>query len=124
MSATAITDNLIDHLLAVHADAAHQALIALEDSGLTPKGATGLAVFRSVASWDALYGSTAGPFPGIGGAAMTSFRMTVLYSEDAMLLFASTKFSDRFYGAAPFNAAAVTDRNVEAFDRFIPRPRQ
>ena len=48
-------------------------------------------------------GSTAGPFGGVGGAARTWFRMTVLHSDDAMLLLASTQFSDQFYGAAPFN---------------------
>lgn len=75
-------------------------------------------MFRSVTSWEIWYGSTAGPFPGIGGAAMTWFRMTALHSEDAMLLFASTKFSDQFYGAAPFNAEALAARDVEAFTLF------
>lgn len=118
MSATTITDQLIDELLGGrHADAAHQSLIALENSGLIPKGATGLAVFRSVVSWETWYGSTSGPFGGVGGAAMTLFRMTALHSDDAMLLFASTPFSDQFYGAAPFNAEVLAERNVNAFTR-------
>jgi flavorubredoxin len=117
MSVKAIADQLIDQLLTSHADLAHQSLIALENSGLIPNGATGLKVFRSVVSWETWYGSTAGPFGGIGGAAMTLFRMTVLHSGDAMLLFASTQFSDQFYGAAPFNAGVLAERNVNAFTR-------
>lgn len=117
MSVKALTEQLIDELLAGHADVAHQSLIALENSGLIPKGATGLAVFRSVVSWETWYGSTSGPFGGIGGAAMTMFRMTALHSDDAMLLFASTPFSDQFYGAAPFNAEVLSERNINAFTR-------
>lgn len=119
MSVKAIADQLIDQLLTSHADLAHQSLIALENSGLIPKGATGLAVL-SVVSWETWYGSTSGPsgpFGGIGGAAMTLFRMTALHSGDAMLLFASTQFSDQFYGAAPFNAEVLAGRNVNAFTR-------
>lgn len=68
-----------------------------------------------MASWETWYGSTAGPFHGVGGAAMTWFRMTVLHSETAMLLFASTGFSDQFYGAAPFDTNVLAARTVEAF---------
>jgi hypothetical protein len=120
MTAKTIADQLIEHLLTTHADPAHQALIALEEAGSIPKGATGLGVFRSAVSWETWYGSTAGPFGGIGGAAMTLFRMTALHSEDAMLLFASTQFGDRFYGAAPYDAEALAARNVEAFDPLTP----
>ncbi|WP_427007076.1 hypothetical protein [Pseudarthrobacter sp. H2] len=67
--------------------------------------------FRSVASWETWYGSTAGPFPGVGGAAMTLFRLTVLHSDTAMLLFAN----EQFYGAALYDAEVLTSRNVDAF---------
>jgi hypothetical protein len=117
VTARTITDQLVENLLGPHADVAHQSLIALENSGLIPKGATGLKAFRSVTSWETWYGSTAGPFGGIGGRAMTLFRMTALHSDDAMLLFASTRFSDQFYGAAPFNAQVLAERNVNAFTR-------
>lgn len=77
---------------------------------------------RSSASWETLYGSTAGPFPGVGGAALTWFRMTILHSDTAMLLFASTQFTDQFYGAAPFDPAILAAPTVEAFDLYTGRP--
>jgi hypothetical protein len=82
---------------------------------------TGLESFRNVASWKTWYGSTAGPFPGVGGAAMTWFRMTILHSDTAMLLFASTQFGDQFYGAAPFDPAILAAPTVEAFDLYTAR---
>jgi hypothetical protein len=118
VSAKTLTDQLIAELLTGHADDAHQALIVLEDTGRIPSGATGLAAFRNVASWETWYGSTAGPFPGVGGAAMTMFRLTALHSDDAMLLFASTERSNQFYGAAPYDREALASHNVEAFDLF------
>lgn len=69
-----------------------------------------------------MYGSTAGPFPGVGGAALTWFRMTILHSDTAMLLFASTQFTDQFYGAAPFDPAILAAPTVEAFDLYTGRP--
>lgn len=123
MPAKNLTDQLINELInGRHSPNICQALVLLEGDGRIP-GATGLESFRSVVSWETWYGSTAGPFPGVGGAAMTWFRMTVLHSDTAMLLFASTQFGDRFYGAAPYAAAALTERNVDAFDLFIHSPR-
>lgn len=123
MSAKTLTDQLIEGLLSDRlAERASQAILLLEEAGRIPAG-PGLESFRSAVSWETLYGSTAGPFGGIGGAAMTWFRMTVLHSDTAMLLFASTQFGDQFYGAAPYNPHALAARNVEAFDRFIRRPR-
>jgi hypothetical protein len=55
---------------------------------------------------------------GVGGAAMTWFRMTILHSDTAMLLFASTQFGDQFYGAAPFDAAILAAPKVEDFNLF------
>ncbi|HEX9227533.1 MAG TPA: hypothetical protein VF885_12895 [Arthrobacter sp.] len=119
MSAKTITDQLIAELLGTHPESVLRALARLEDAGRVQEDTTGLGSFRSVTSWETLYGSTAGPFPGVGGAAMTWFRMTALHSETAMLLFAN----DQFYGAAPYDAAALTGKNVEAFELFHRRPR-
>lgn len=52
----------------------------------------------SVHSANQWFGSTAGPFGGVGGAAMTVFRLTVIYSPEIMLLFAN----DRFYGVSAY----------------------
>ena len=49
---------------------------------------------------------------------MTWFRMTILHSDTAMLLFPSTQFGDQFYGAAPFDPAILEPPKVEDFDLF------
>lgn len=121
-SALTLTDHLITQLTTTHGEKALRAIVLLEEADRIPDG-TGLADFRSMLSWETLYGSTTGPFPGVGGAAMTWFRLTVLVSEHAMLLFASDQFGDRFYGAAPFDAAVLAAPTVEAFDLFTPVPR-
>lgn len=122
MPAKILTDQLINELLDGRCgENAAQAIAQLEEAGRIPAG-TDL-TFRSVISWETWYGSTAGPFPGVGGAAMTWFRMIALHSGTAMLLFASTQFGDQFYGAAPYDAAALTGKNVEVFELFHRRPR-
>jgi hypothetical protein len=117
-SALTLTDSLITQLTTTHAEKALRAITLLEKAERIPDG-TVLPDFRSVLSWETWYGTTAGPFPGMGGAAMTWFRMTVLISEHAMLLFASNQVGDRFYGAAPFDAAVIAAPTVEAFDLFV-----
>ncbi|MCU1510461.1 MAG: hypothetical protein JWO34_301 [Arthrobacter sp.] len=116
MSAKALTDQLIDALLnGRYAENVSKALFLLEEADRIPAG-TDLKNFRNVASWETWYGSTAGPFPGVGGAAMTWFRMRILHSDTALLLFAGTQFGDQFYGAAPFDAAILAAPKVEDFD--------
>lgn len=63
-----------------------------------------------------LYGSTAGPFGGIGGAAMTTFRMTVVYSPDLAILFAG----GRLYGIASPAGVDLGLLNPDEFTRVLP----
>jgi hypothetical protein len=58
------------------AAAVRGAIAGLEADGSVAPG-TDLGALSSVVSWKMLYGSTAGPFGGVGGAAMTRFTMTV-----------------------------------------------
>lgn len=121
MSAKTLTDQLAEELLnGNYAADIVEALNLLEAAGRIPSG-TRLAAFRNVASWETMYGSTTGPFGGIGGAAMTMFRMTILHSDTAMLLFAGTASGDRFYGAAPFDSAVLAAPKVEDFEASRPR---
>lgn len=82
----------------------------MDQTGILP-GGFDFDKLTSVHSMDQWFGSTAGPFPGIGGAAMTKFRLTILYSEDIMVLFAN----DRLYGVAPFDADAMLHGSVDHF---------
>ena len=63
-----------------------------------------------------LYGSTAGPFGGIGGAAMTTFRMTAIYSPDLAILFAG----GRLYGIASPAGVDLGLLNPDEFTRVLP----
>lgn len=65
---------------------------------------------HSVNQW---FGSTAGPFGGVGGAAMTVFRLTVIYSPEIMLLFAN----DRFYGVSGYRPELLSQIDSEEFLR-------
>lgn len=95
------------------------ALRDMESTGLLQDGFN-LDELVGVHSVPRLYGSTAGPFPGIGGAAMTWFQLTVVYSEDIMVLFAN----DRFYGVAPFDPMALMHPDPEDFAHLpVGRPR-
>lgn len=82
----------------------------MDETGVLPGGFdfNKLTSVHSVEQW---FGSTAGPFPGLGGAAMTKFRLTILYSDDIMVLFAN----DRLYGVAPFDADAMLHGSVDHF---------
>ena len=86
--------------------------------------AQGLPAFRAedftgIESWTSMFGSTTGPYGGIGGAAMTNFRLAVIFSEDSMVLFADTerRLVGRLYGVAPLDRDAIENHNVEAFTR-------
>lgn len=56
---------------------------------------------REVRSESVWYGSTAGPFGGIGGAAMSQFQMTLVVTGERVYVFAD----ERLWGWAPVAAA-------------------
>lgn len=72
---------------------------------------------NGVHSLPQLFGSTSGPFKGIGGAAMTWYQMTAVYSDKIIVLFAN----DRLYGVAPFNTEALMSLNPDDFT-YTPLP--
>jgi hypothetical protein len=78
-----------------------------------------VADFTEIDSWTTMYGSTTGPYGGIGGAAMTNFRLAVISSKDSMVLFADNeqRLVGRLYGVAPLDRDAIENHNVEAFTR-------
>jgi hypothetical protein len=86
--------------------------------------ARGLPAFRAedftgIESWRSMFGSTTGPYGGIGGAAMTIFRFAVISSKDSMLLFADDerRLAGRLYGVARFDESVIEAQNWEAFTR-------
>lgn len=61
---------------------------------------------RDVRSETVWYGTTAGPFGGIGGSAMSQFQMTLLVTDDHVFVFAD----ETLWGWAPAVAAnAIVD---------------
>lgn len=75
--------------------------------------------FIAIVSERRIFGSTAGPFGGVGGAAMTWFTLTCIASKDTMILFAG-RSSDRLFGVAPFDAAGFFAMDPSGFDQ-VPR---
>lgn len=77
------------------------------------------ASFTNCVTWIEMFGSTAGPFSGIGGAAMTSFRLTVVHSPAAMILFANNERHDlsRLFGVALYDERVLGARDWAAFTR-------
>jgi hypothetical protein len=75
--------------------------------------------FTGIDSWTSLFGSTTGPYGGIGGAAITNFRLVVISSAESMVLFADKEGFPvgRLYGVAPFDRAIIEARNRELFTR-------
>lgn len=112
-SATAtIMDKTIDSLLTdAVIERTAEVLAELEPAnmpnGLVPGDLTNV---HSMNQW---FGSTAGPFGGIGGAAMTVFRLTVIYSPEIMLLFVN----DRFYGVSAYRSELLAQIDCEKFFR-------
>ncbi|QOT19385.1 hypothetical protein [Paenarthrobacter sp. YJN-5] len=109
---TTLVDETIDALLTPTVlERTAEVLAELEPANL-PNGfdPSALTSVRSVNQW---FGSTAGPFGGVGGAAMTVFRLTVIYSPEVMFLFAN----DRFYGVAGYSQELVEEINPEQFLR-------
>lgn len=111
----ALIDQVIDQLLTVRIvdviKEAMRGLGQLEDAFDTDE-------FRLVHSWVQMYNSVNGPFGGIGAAALTDFRMTVIYSRQLMVLFAN----DRLYGFAPFSRDVLQHRRIDAFTRVDAPP--
>lgn len=73
--------------------------------------------FSECLTWVTMFDSTTGPFKGVGGAAMTDFRLTVVHSPAAMLLFASHERHRlaRLFGVATYNESVLVARDWTAF---------
>lgn len=71
--------------------------------------------FSSAASWRHLFGTTAGPFTGgVAGQGFTWYRLNVIHSDTAMVLFAN----GRFYGVAPYDGEALVNHDIDGFTRW------
>ncbi len=108
---TAIDDCISSLLTDVVLERTAEVIAELEPANI-PNGfvPSELTAVHSVNQW---FGSTAGPFGGVGGAAMTVFRMTLIYSPEIVLLFAN----DRFYGVAAYAPELLREINPEHFLR-------
>lgn len=109
---SAVDAKLIDQLLTPEVmSAVNPALASL---GIEPQGRE---QFSEGIAWIHIFGSTAGPFGGVGCAAITNFRMTAVHSPAAMILFANNERYDqaRLYGFAPFDAGALQGQDWRAF---------
>lgn len=84
--------------------------LGLIQSGLDP------APFSDVESWVELFGSTSGPWGGMGGAAMTTFRMTMVRSRGLAILFAG----DKLFGVAEYNPKTIDPRYTGNYHRTAP----
>lgn len=70
--------------------------------------------FSSLVSWMHEYPTTAGPFKGgISGRGFTWYRLSVIHSDYAMILFAN----GRFYGVAPYDAQALLEHTTDVFEQ-------
>lgn len=69
--------------------------------------------FTDVESWAEIFGSTTGPWGGIGGAAMTTFRMTMVRSRGLAILFAG----DNLFGVAEYNPRTIDPRYTGSYHR-------
>lgn len=82
------------------------------------------ATFSECVTWVTMFGSTAGPFGGVGCAAMTTFRLTVVHSPVAMILFAANERQAqalsrriRLFGIAQYAPAVLEDKDWTAFSK-------
>lgn len=71
------------------------------------------APFTDVESWAELFSSTSGPWGGIGGAAMTTYRMTMVRSRGLAILFAG----DKLFGVAEYNPRTIDARYTGNYHR-------
>lgn len=69
--------------------------------------------FTDVESWVEMFGSTSGPWGGVGGAAMTTFRMTMVRSRGLAILFAG----DKLFGVAEYNPRTIDPRYAANYHR-------
>ena len=72
--------------------------------------------FTDVESWAEMFGSTSGPWGGVGGAAMTTFRMTMVRSRGLAILFAG----DKLFGVAEYNPRTIDPRYTGSYHRTAP----
>lgn len=72
--------------------------------------------FTDVESWAEMFGSTSGPWGGVGGAAMTTFRMTMVRSRGLAILFAG----DKLFGVAEYNPRTIDPRYTGNYHRTAP----
>lgn len=87
--------------------------LGIEASGRTRESFTG--IFTEVR----MFGSTAGPYGGVDCAAMTDFRLIIVHSPAAMILFANLERYDkaRLFGVAAFDAGVLERMDWRAFTR-------
>jgi hypothetical protein len=109
---SAAEGDLIAELLTPDAEARVSAALAAQGLGVFDRG-----LFTGVTSWTTMFGSTTGPFHGIGGAAMTSFLLTVVYSPAAMILFARNQRygPPRLFGVAAYAESVLERRDWTTF---------
>ncbi len=104
----------IDALLTDEVEARVMAALASGTGGVR-RHAFVRGALTGVHSVHRLYSSTAGPFGGVGGAAMTTFRLTVIYSPDLAILFAG----GRLYGLARPADVDLGLLNADEFTRIL-----
>lgn len=111
---TTVIDESIHSLLTGAVIERTAEVLAEHEGGSIPNGFSpgDLTCVHSVNQW---FGSTAGPFGGVGGAAMTVFRLTVVYSSEIMLLFAN----DRFYGVSGYRPELLAQIDPGEFLRIV-----
>lgn len=86
---------------------------AFRELKLLPTAELDASPFTDVESWAELFGSTTGPWGGIGGAAMTTYRMTMVRSRGLAILFAG----DKLYGVAEYNPKTIDARYTGNYHR-------
>ncbi|WP_026535768.1 hypothetical protein [Arthrobacter sp. H14] len=97
MSGSAAGD-LIRQLLTAKVQSAAAPVLSEMQLGFRPEE------FSSLQSWPELCATSAGPFEGIGTAVPTWVQWTVIYSLDAMIVFAD----DRLYGIGLYSPGACS----------------
>lgn len=74
--------------------------------------ADNLCEFAEITSWIQRFNSTAGPFRGIAGAAMTNFRVSVVDMDGLSFIFIGGKLARVFDGSAEPVKALVKERKL------------
>ncbi len=104
--------DLVTELVTPDVEAKVGAALAAQELGIFDRRS-----FSEVTSWTTMFGSTTGPFGGIGGAAMTNFLLTVVYSPAVMILFATNERygPPRLFGVAAYDESILERRDWQAF---------